>query len=77
MSKFVVAATVDDKSLKADAEFKYRILDNDNYTIDAYGGVSAKPGYQPKIGDQFTVEVTYLCKKGFISKTKKTFTVKA
>lgn len=77
MAKFVVAATVDDPKLDKDAKFTYKILDNDNYIIDDYGGVCAKPGYTPKIGDQFTVEVTYVCKNKRTSKKTKTFTVKA
>ena len=76
MSKFVVSATIDDPSLKADAIFKYRITDNRNYIIDKYGGVEAKPGYTPQIGDKFTVEVLYRCGGEFISKARKTFTVK-
>lgn len=76
MSKFVVAATVDDKKLTKDAKFTYKILDNDNYEVDSDGGVTAKDGYEPKIGDKFTVEVTYRCRGGYISKKTKTFTVK-
>lgn len=76
MSKFVVAATVDDSRIKKDATFGYRIIDNDNYVVDKYGGVEAKQGYTPQVGDKFTVEVTYLCKGDFLSKAYKTFTVK-
>lgn len=76
MSKFVIAATVDDPNLKKDATFSYKILDNHNYIIDKNGGVQAKPGYTPKIGDKFTVEVSYRCAGEFVSKTRKTFTVK-
>lgn len=76
MSKFVVAATVDDPLLKKDAKFTYKILDNPNYVIDEFGGVEAKSGYTPKKGDTFTVEVSYVCKRGFISRKTKTFTVK-
>lgn len=76
MAKFVVSATVDDLSLKKDATFKYRITDNDNYIIDKYGGVEAKPSYTPQVGDKFTVEVSYKCNGGFLSKAYKTFTVK-
>ena len=76
MSKFVVAATVDDKELKTNAKFTYRIVDNSNYTIDKNGGVSAKPGYIPQIGDKFTVEVTYKDRYGYSFSKTKTFTVK-
>lgn len=76
MSKFVVAATVDDPYLIKNAKFKYRILDNDNYQIDKFGGVTAKEGYAPKIGDKFTVEISYRCEAGYISRTTKTFIVK-
>lgn len=76
MSKFIVSATVDDSRLKGDAIFEYRIVDNHNYIIDENGGVEAKPGYTPQIGDKFTVEVLYRCDKEFISKMRKTFTVK-
>lgn len=76
MSKFVVSATVDDSRLKSDATFEYRIIDNHNYIIDQNGGVEAKPGYTPQIGDKFTVEVLYRCGGEFISKARKTFTVK-
>lgn len=76
MSKFVVSATVDDPNLTKDATFSYRIVDNHNYVVDADGGVEAKEGYTPKVGDKFTVEVTYRCKRGYLSKARKTFTVK-
>ena len=76
MSKFVVAATVDDKELKTNAKFSYRIVDNSNYIIDANGGVTAKPGYTPQAGDKFTVEVTYRDKYGYSYSNTKTFTVK-
>lgn len=76
MAKFVVSATVDDSNLKKDATFQYRITDNNNYIIDKYGGVEAKPDYTPQIGDQFTVEVLYHNDRGFLSKAYKTFTVK-
>lgn len=76
MSKFVVAATVDDPELQKDAKFSYRILDNKNYEIDECGGVTAKPGYTPVIGDKFTVEVSYRSKAGYVSTNIKTFTVK-
>lgn len=76
MAKFVVSATVDDSRLKKDATFKYRITDNNNYIVDKNGGVEAKSGYTPQIGDKFTVEVSYRCDGGFISKAYKTFTVK-
>lgn len=76
MAKFVVSATVDDPKLKTDATFKYRITDNPNYVIDKDGGVEAKKGYTPQVGDKFTVEVTYKCKGDFLSKAYKTFTVK-
>ncbi|MBQ0113243.1 MAG: hypothetical protein KBT03_08960 [Bacteroidales bacterium] len=76
MSKFVVAATVDDPDLLKDATFSYRITDNDNYVIDTDGGVTAKPGYEPQVGDRFTVEVSYTCIHGYTSKAYKTFTVK-
>ena len=76
MAKFVVSATVDDPSLKKDATFGYRIIDNNNYIIDKYGGVEAKPDYTPQIGDKFTVEVSYRCGGEFLSKAYKTFTVK-
>lgn len=77
MAKFTVAATVNDPNLIGDAQFTYRILDNKNYEIDDRGGVQAKSGYKPQIGDKFTVEVCYECKDGHISKVQKTFTVKA
>lgn len=76
MSKFVVSATVDDANLEKDATFSYRIIDNHNYVIDKYGGVEAKSGYIPKTGDKFTVEVSYRCEREFVSKIRKTFTVK-
>lgn len=76
MSKFVVAATVDDPELRKNAKFSYRILDNENYEIDKFGGVTAKPGYTPVIGDKFTVEVSYRNKAGYVSTKIKTFTVK-
>lgn len=76
MSKFVVSATVDDPNITKDAVFSYRIVDNRNYSIDKYGGVEAIPSYIPQIGDKFTVEVSYRCKPGFISRTRKTYTVK-
>lgn len=76
MSKFVVSATVDDPRLRKNAVFNYKILDNHNYIIDKYGGVEAKPGYIPQAGDKFTVEVSYKCAGEFISKARKTFTVK-
>lgn len=40
------------------------------------GGVEAKPGYTPQIGDKITVEVSYKCKSCAISKARKTFTIK-
>lgn len=76
MSKFVIAASVDDSSLTHDAIFSYRITDNDNYIVDKYGGVTAKENYTPKSGDKFTVEVIYRCDRGYLSKSYKTFTVK-
>lgn len=76
MSKFVVSATVDDSELKSDATFNYRITNNNNYIVDQNGGVEAKPGYLPQIGDTFTVEVSYYCDRGYLSKAYKTFTVK-
>lgn len=76
MSKFVVAATVDDPELQKNAKFSYRILDNENYEIDKFGGVTAKPGYTPVIGDIFTVEVSYRNRAGYVSRTIKKFTVK-
>lgn len=76
MSKFVVSATVNDPKLKTDAVFTFRMVDNDNYIIDENGGVCAKPGYKPVVGDKFTVEISYKCSDGYISKTQKTFTVK-
>lgn len=76
MAKFVVSATVDDPNIKQDAVFGYHITDNNNYIIDKCGGVEAKAGYTPQIGDKFTVEVTYKCEGGFLSRAYKTFTVK-
>ena len=76
MPKFTVSATVNDPKLIGDATFTYSIVDNDNYTIDDKGGVEAKPGYTPQIGDKITVEVTYKCGSGVISKKQKTFTIK-
>lgn len=76
MYKFVVSATVDDPDVIGDAKFTYKIIDNDNYLVDEYGGVEAKPGYTPQIGDKITVEVSYKCKSGAISKARKTFTIK-
>ena len=77
MSKFVIAATVDDPNLLIDAVFKYKILDNDNYIIDSNGGVTAKEGYTPKKGDKFTVEVKYRSKGSLYSSiARKTFLVK-
>lgn len=76
MAKFVVSATIDDPSLKTDAIFEYRITDNRNYIIDKYGGVEAKPGYTPQIGDKYTVEALYRSNEGYIYKSYKTFTVK-
>lgn len=76
MPKFVVSATVDDPKLANDAKFSWKIIDNDNYVIDKYGGVEARKGYTPKVGDTFTVEVSYICKGGFKSTERKTFTVK-
>lgn len=73
---FKVSATVDDPKLKKDATFTYKILDNDHFTIDEEGRVEAIPGYTPQIGEKFTVEVTYKCENGIISKNKKTFTIK-
>ena len=73
MSKFVVSATIDDPSLKADATFEYRVTDNRNYIIDKYGGVEAKPGYTPQIGDKYTVETLYRSNEGYIYKSYKTF----
>lgn len=73
--KFVIAATVDDISLKTNAKFKYRILDNENYEIDEFGGVSAVKGYEPQKGDKFTVEVRYIPKYGRASKKIRTYTV--
>lgn len=77
MSKFVVSATVDDPRLKTNAKFKYRITDNPNYIIDEYGGVEAKKGYTPQVGDKFTVEVIYKCRGEFLARSLKTFTVRA
>ncbi|MEG0773664.1 hypothetical protein [Clostridium sp.] len=76
MSKFVVSATVDDKYIKGDAKFRYRIIDNPQYIIDDFGGVEAHKSYTPQIGDTFTVEVSYICPDGFRIRTNKTFTVK-
>lgn len=76
MDKFVVSATVDDPDVIGDAKFTYEIIDNDNYWVDEYGGVEAKPGYTPQVGDKITVEVSYKCKSGAISKARKTFTIK-
>lgn len=76
MSKFVISATVNDPRLKRDAKFTYKITDNDNYVIDKCGGVIAKEGYTPQVGDKFTVEVSYRCPGEFLSKAYKTFTVK-
>lgn len=77
MPKFVVSATVDDASLNKDAEFTWRIIEGgDRYTIDKDGGVSIKPGLTPCVGDKFTVEVSYRCKAGYVTKKTKTFTVK-
>lgn len=76
---FKISATVDDPKLKIankDASFSYKIIDNDNYIIDKEGNVKAIPGYSPKIGEKFTVEVSYKCENGKISKKTKTFTVK-
>lgn len=75
MAKFVVAATVDHPMLQGDAVFNYDIIDNTNYVVDEHGGVEAKPGYTPQVGDKFTVEVSHRCGGGYISKTRKTFTV--
>lgn len=76
MSRFVVSATVDDPNVVGDAKFSYKIIDNDNYLIDEHGGVEAKPGYTPRIGDKITIEVSYKCKGKYVSKKRKTFTVK-
>lgn len=76
MYKFVVSATVDDPDVIGDAKFTYKIIDNDNYWVDEHGGVEAKSGYTPQIGDKITVEVSYKCKSGAISKARKTFTIK-
>ncbi len=73
---FNVSATVDDPKVVGDAKFEYKIVDNDNYVIDKEGDVEARPGYTPKIGDKFTVEVSYRSKDGSISKKRKTFTIK-
>ena len=72
---FKVSATVDDPNVIGEAEFTYKILDNENYIVDSRGVVEPKDGYTPHIGEKITVEVSYKC-KGDISKTKKTFTVK-
>lgn len=73
---FKVSATVADPKLKKDATFTYRIVDNNNYTIDEEGNVEAIPGHKPQIGEKFTVEVTYKYESGIVSKKKKTFTIK-
>ena len=65
-----------DIKLQKNAKFRYRILDNENYEIDKFGGVTAKPGYTPVIGDVFTVEVSYRNRAGYVSSTIKKFTVK-
>ena len=76
MSKFVVSATTDDKHILGDAEFKYEILDNNNYTIDEFGGGEAKPDHIPQLGETFTVQVSYKDSYGYLVKKKKKFTVK-
>jgi hypothetical protein len=76
MSKFVVSATTDDKYVTGDAKFEYKILDNNNYTIDEFGGVSAKPDYIPQLGETFTVQVTYKNSYGYLVRKTKKFTVK-
>ena len=76
MPLYKVSATVSDPDVIGDAKFSYEIIDNENYTIDENGGVEAVPGYTPRIGDKYTVEVTYISSKGVISKNKKTFTIK-
>jgi hypothetical protein len=75
---FKVSATVSDPKLKdkGDAQFSYRIVDNDNFTVDTDGNVEAVPGYSPQIGDKFTVEVSYRYNNGVVSKKRKTFTIK-
>jgi hypothetical protein len=73
---FKVSATVDDPDVIGDAKFQYSIVDNDNFTVDNEGRVEAISGYTPKIGEKVTVEVSYKCRKGYISKSRKTFTIK-
>ena len=68
MGKFVVSTTVDDPDIIGGDRLIYNIIDNNNYCIDEYGGVEAKPGYITQIGDKITVEVNYKCKSGAISK---------
>lgn len=78
MADLVIAARVDDpelKKLNKNAIFEYRIIDNSHYTIDNRGSVKAVKGYTPKVGDEFTVEVTYKCGQS-VSTARRTFTVK-
>lgn len=77
MPKFVVQATVGDKYFKNHKpKFKYKILDNENYIISESGGIEAKDGYTPKIGDKITVEVSCKDKYGNTFKNTQVFTVK-
>ena len=76
MYLFKVSATVDDPDIVGDANFSYSIVDNDNFIVDQNGVVETVSGYNPQIGEKVTVEVSYKCKGGAISKRRKTFTIK-
>jgi hypothetical protein len=72
---FKVSATVDDPNVIGEADFTYKILDNENYIVNSRGVVEAKDGYTPQIGDKITVEVIYTS-NGKVSRKTRTFTVK-